>query len=154
MTVSSTTVAQLPDLPLTCLSTAKYKSTHDSFKGKNTVIDFWTTKCTRCPEALDRLDSLATDPKYLNVQFSSVVLDTCDGARNIIETPDDHPRWGNVHHYYLNEEYRSVAKEALGFRQVPFYVVLNEEGEITQKGGKRDIDFEVVPGVIRQEEDE
>jgi len=44
-----------------------------------------------------------------------------------------------------------MAKEALGFRQVPFYVVLNEEGEITQKGGKSEIDFDAVPGVVRRD---
>eukprot|EP00555_Chaetoceros_dichaeta_P006960 CAMPEP_0198255928 /NCGR_PEP_ID=MMETSP1447-20131203/5946_1 /TAXON_ID=420782 /ORGANISM="Chaetoceros dichaeta, Strain CCMP1751" /LENGTH=182 /DNA_ID=CAMNT_0043942429 /DNA_START=109 /DNA_END=657 /DNA_ORIENTATION=- len=149
-----TVLAQLPDLPLTCLSTAEHKSMHDEFKGKNHVIDFWTTKCTRCPEALDRIDSMAQDAKYSNVRFTSIVLDNCDGARNIIETPDDEPRWGNVGHYHLDEEYRTVAKEALGFRQVPFYVVLNEEGEVVQKGGKREIDFEAVPGVIREEKEE
>ena len=94
---------------------------------------------------------MAQDPRY--VRFTSVVLDTCDGARNIIETPDDRPRWGTVGHYHLDDEYRDEAKEALGFRQVPFYVVLNEDGDIVQKGGKRDIDFEAVPGVIHQEEE-
>ena len=77
---------------------------------------------------------MAQDPRY--VRFTSVVLDTCDGARNIIETPDDWPRWGNVGHYHLDDEYRDEAKEALEFRQVPFYVVLNEDDDIVQKGGR------------------
>ena len=35
----------------------------------------------------------------------------------------------------------------LGFKQVPFYVVLNEEGDIVQMGSKKKIDFDNLPGM-------
>ena len=96
---------------------------------------------------------MAQKPEYADVQFTSIVLDECDGARNIIETPDE-PRWKNIKHYYLDREYKEDAKAALGFHQVPFYVVLNDRGEIVQKGSKKQIDFERIPGVSFEEEKE
>lgn len=147
MTISTTSTT-LPELPLTCLNTAEFQSTSEAFKGKNTVIDFWTTKCTRCPAALDNLDSLAQKPEYSNVKFTSIVLDECDGARNIIEQNDE-PRWKNLDHFYMDKNFKETAKSSLGFNQVPFYVVLNDRGEIVQKGSKKDIDFEAIPGIVR-----
>ena len=93
---------------------------------------------------------MATQPEYQNVEFTSIVLDECDGARNIIEQ-DDEPRWQNINHFYMDKEFKETAKEALGFNQVPFYVVLNEKGEIVQKGSKKNIDFDEVPGIVRPE---
>ena len=42
----------------------------------------------------------------------------------------------------------------LGFKQVPFYVVMDENGEITQSGSGRQVDFHEVPGVVRPEPDQ
>ena len=112
--------------------------------------DFWTTKCTRCPDALDQLEEMAQDKRFSNVQFSSIVLDECDGARNIIEEPDEKPRWENIDHYHMDIDYKETAKQILGFNQVPFYVVLNEDGMIVQKGSKKQINFDSVPGVIQK----
>ena len=92
---------------------------------------------------------MATSPEYANVQFTSIVLDECDGARNIIEEPDEEPRWGNINHYYMDTDYKELVKASLGMKQVPFYVVLNENGEIVQKGSKKQVDFESIPGIIK-----
>jgi len=91
---------------------------------------------------------MAEKPEYSKVDFYSIVLDECDGARNIIEK-DNEPRWKNVNHFYMDKEFKETAKAALGFNQVPFYVVLNEKGEIVQKGSKKQIDFETIPGFVR-----
>ena len=92
---------------------------------------------------------MATSPEYANVQFTSIVLDECDGARNIIEEPDVEPRWSNINHYYMDTDYKELVKASIGLKQVPFYVVLNENGEIVQKGSKKQVDFESIPGVIK-----
>ena len=113
--------------------------------------DFWTTKCERCPEALDNLNEMACLPKYANVRFISIVLDECDGARNIIETPNDKRRWSNIHHYYMDTEFKEHTKSVLGMKQVPFYVILNKYGEIVQKGSKKQVNFEDIPGMIRHQ---
>mmetsp|Transcript_6119 Transcript_6119/g.7760 ORF Transcript_6119/g.7760 Transcript_6119/m.7760 type:complete len:170 (+) Transcript_6119:94-603(+) len=143
----------LPDLPLTCLKSAEFKKSSDAFEGKNVVIDFWTTKCERCPDALDNLNNLAALPEYSNVKFTSIVLDECDGARNIIETPSDEPRWNNMQHFYMDKELKEQTKSRLGMKQVPFYVVLNNRGEIVQKGSKKQVDFDDIPGMEKVEEE-
>eukprot|EP00571_Detonula_confervacea_P014711 CAMPEP_0172298464 /NCGR_PEP_ID=MMETSP1058-20130122/1112_1 /TAXON_ID=83371 /ORGANISM="Detonula confervacea, Strain CCMP 353" /LENGTH=171 /DNA_ID=CAMNT_0013007739 /DNA_START=57 /DNA_END=572 /DNA_ORIENTATION=- len=137
----------LPDLPLTNIGNAEFTATTAAFSGENTVIDFWTTKCTNCPDALDNLNDLAADERYKNVKFSSICLDSCDGARNIIDK-DDSPRWDKVSHFFMDHEHKEEAKKILGFKQVPFYVVLNEEGEIVQMGSKKYIDFDNLPGMV------
>lgn len=47
-------------------------------------------------------------------------------------------------------EHKEQAKKILGFKSVPFIVVLNEEGEIVQMGSKKQIDFGNVPGMIKE----
>jgi len=140
----------IPKLPLVCLKTADFKNTKQIVKGKNTVIDFWTTRCTQCPDALDKLDDMAQDPKYKDVQFISICCDKLDGARDFIERDDD-LRWQNVNHYFMDKDDKETAKKLLGFKQVPFYVVMDENGSITQSGSGRQVDFEEVPGVVRPE---
>mmetsp|Transcript_3574 Transcript_3574/g.5488 ORF Transcript_3574/g.5488 Transcript_3574/m.5488 type:complete len:191 (+) Transcript_3574:89-661(+) len=150
MTVQTPSNMELPDFPITCLKTADQKSTATAFQGQNTVIDFWTTKCTRCPAALDKLDAMKSENKYSNIEFVSVCCDKLDGAREIIEK-DDRPRWNNVAHYFMDEDTKEEAKRVLGFASVPFYVVVNEDGEIVQKGNSNQVDFETIPGIKRQE---
>eukprot|EP00934_Nitzschia_sp_Nitz4_P002262 Nitzschia sp. Nitz4//scaffold141_size107518//80108//80762//NITZ4_004290-RA/size107518-augustus-gene-0.97-mRNA-1//-1//CDS//3329536330//2262//frame0 len=147
------TVSNLPQLPLLCLKTADSTRTQEVVRGKPTIIDFWTTRCTRCPDALDKLNNMAQDPMYENVQFVSICCDKLDGARDIIEKEDD-LRWQNVNHYFMEQTDKEFAKQELGFKSVPFYVVLDEEGTITQKGNHGAIDFEDVPGIVRPVEEE
>ena len=110
------------------------------------AVDFWTTKCTRCPDALDQLNELAADERYKKVKFASIVCDSCDGARNIIDK-EDSPRWDKVSHFFMDHDHKEEAKKILGFKQVPFYVVLDENGEIVQMGSKKQIDFDNIPGM-------
>jgi hypothetical protein len=91
---------------------------------------------------------MAQDPKYENVQFISICCDKLDGARDIIEQDDD-LRWQNVSHYFMDQKDKEQAKKVLGFKSVPFYVVLDESGSIQQKGNQTMIDFDEVPGVVR-----
>ena len=92
---------------------------------------------------------MAASPIYKNVKFVSVCCDLCDGAREILEQTDE-PRWSNIDHYFMGFEYKEMAKKVLGFKTVPFYVVLNEEGDIVQMGGKKQIDFDNIPGMVKE----
>ena len=83
------------------------------------------------------------------MKFASICCDSCDGARNIIDK-DDIPRWGKISHFFMANEHKEEAKKILGFKQVPFYVVLNKDGDIVQMGTKKDIDFEEIPGIVQQ----
>ena len=118
-----------------------------------TNVDFWTTKCTRCPNALDQLNELAADERYQKVKFASIVCDSCDGARNIIDK-EDKPRWEKVSHFFMDHDHKEEAKKILGFKQVPFYVVLNANGDIVQMGSKKQIDFDNLPGMEKPKVEE
>lgn len=93
---------------------------------------------------------MAQDPKYENVRFVSICCDKLDGARDIIEKEDD-LRWQHVDHYYMDSVHKEQAKKILGFKSVPFYVVVDEMGGIQQKGNEKAVDFDDVPGVVRPE---
>lgn len=54
----------------------------------------------------------------------------------------------------MDQENKEEAKKILGFKQVPFYVVLNEEGDIVQMGSKKYIDFDNLPGMIQPKSEE
>ena len=90
---------------------------------------------------------MAKDSKYANVQFVSICCDKLDGARDIIEKDDD-LRWQNVAHYFMEKSDKEEAKKMLGFKSVPFYVVLDENGAITQLGNEKNVNFDEVPGVV------
>ena len=69
-------------------------------------------------------------------------------AREIIDR-DDAPRWDRLEHFFMDREHKEEAKRVLGFGRVPFYVVLNEYGDIVQMGSKKHIDFDSLPGMVQ-----
>lgn len=85
---------------------------------------------------MDHLNELATENPDVN--FVSICCDSCDGARDIIERDED-VRWAAVQHYFMAQQDKETAKKVLGFKQVPFYVVLGEEGQLLDKGNKVDL---------------
>ena len=91
---------------------------------------------------MDKLDELASQNED-NMRFLSICCDRLDGAREIIER-DDELKWRNVLHYFMEEKDKETAKRILGFKQVPFYVILDEDGSIEEMGNK--VDLEVVVG--------
>ena len=78
------------------------------------------------------------------------MCDSCDGARDIIEQ-EDKPKWDKITHFFMDHDDKEEAKRVLGFKQVPFYVVLDKDGDIVQMGSKKQIDFDNIPGVIKEE---
>jgi hypothetical protein len=93
---------------------------------------------------LDRLNERAKEVSdQEDVQFLSIVCDKLDGAREIIER-DDELRWNNLDHYFMEHKDKEQAKKVLGFKSVPFYVVLDTQGEIVQLGNK--INWDAIPG--------
>lgn len=120
--------------------------------GAHLFSDFWTTGCVRCPDALDKMNERAEDPKYEDVQFISICCGaSCDAAREILEKPRER-RWANIAHYFMEFDDKEMAKKVLGFKAVPFYVMLNNQGEILQMGNK--VNWNDVPGMERDEDKE
>jgi hypothetical protein len=110
--------------------------------------DLWTTRCTRCPAALDILNQFAIDPTRTDegnvdtedassVQCISICCgDTLDGAREIIEVTKL-PRWGAIQHYFMAHHDKERCKELLKFRQVPFYIVFSSNGTLLYHGNQK-----------------
>ena len=146
-----TNSTQSPTSPSLSLAPAK-TSAHPRASCFVRNADFWTTGCTNCPSALDELNDLAADERYERVKFASICCDSCDGAREIIDR-DDAPRWDRLEHFFMDHEHKEEAKRVLGFGRVPFYVVLDEYGDIVQMGSKKHIDFDNLPGMVHSKED-
>mmetsp|Transcript_15969 Transcript_15969/g.17743 ORF Transcript_15969/g.17743 Transcript_15969/m.17743 type:complete len:129 (+) Transcript_15969:231-617(+) len=83
---------------------------------------------------------MAMDPNFLSLEFISICIDNLDGAREIIEENDE-LKWQNISHYYMDFESKEEAKRSLEFNSVPFYVMLDEHGNIIQKGGEKQVSF-------------
>jgi hypothetical protein len=81
-----------------------------------------------------------------SIEFVSICLGgTIDTAREILEEPDI-PRWNLMKHYYMDFQSKEIAKQILGFRTVPYYLVF--EGDVlTQSSNK--IDLDTLPGRIK-----
>ena len=82
---------------------------------------------------------MAREKQRSSIQFISVCCDSFDGAIGIIDKGTS-LRWQHVSHYFMEPNDKEEAKQVLGFASVPFYVVINREGIIEQKGGARKID--------------
>ena len=95
---------------------------------------------------------MAQNPENSDIQFVSICCDKLDGAREIIEKDDD-LRWQHISHYFMEPDDKEIAKAILGFKSVPFYVFLNENGEIEQMGGNKAVDFDRLPGRVVPEQD-
>jgi len=145
-----TAMATPPPLALTNLSTADDTTLTTILESnRRVIIDFWTTPCTRCPAALDKLNATAQSPEFADYKIISINCGNdqfhCDDARNIIEAPDSSPRWSSIDHYYAPLAEKEKAKAFFGFAQVPFYAAI-VDGMVVAKGGTK-FDFLALPGI-------
>lgn len=105
-------------------------------------VDLWTTRCTRCPAALDTLNEFAagvTDPDDIATSMQCVSIccgDTLDGAREIIEATKL-PRWSAIQHFFMAYNDKERFKQLLQFRQVPFYIVFDRNGTLLYSGNQK-----------------
>lgn len=143
---------ELLSLPIMCLSTATELTVRDLVANKNIIIDLWTTRCTRCPDALDKLNYEASQIDLLNesTEFVSICLGgTVDAAREILEEPSV-PRWIHMSHYFMDNDSKEKAKQILQFKTVPYYIVCNDNNEIVEAGNKC-MDLKTLPGRTQPE---
>ena len=177
--MSDTVIEDILSLPIVCLTTANFGLTiSDIVNGRNSIIgkpcgwvvetnrffsltisdplspyvfiiDLWTTRCTRCPAALDFLNDCAlANPCSMDqeqhVQYVSICCgDSIDGAREIIEAPPI-PRWNAMRHFFMAFDDKERAKQLLNFRQVPFYVALDRHGKLVYSGNKKPENFDAL----------
>ncbi|CAN0061529.1 unnamed protein product, partial [Ectocarpus sp. 4 AP-2014] len=117
---------------------------------KATVYDFWTTRCTNCPAALDALDSIAFARP--SVAFVAVNIDDSGAARELVSQAASEGRWTrrgksrvfSLAHVHLEEDEKERAKDILGMRTVPFYVVVGEDGKVLRHGSAKTLPLKTV----------
>ncbi|CAM9334266.1 unnamed protein product [Scytosiphon promiscuus] len=102
---------------------------------KTTVYDFWTTRCTNCPAALDALDAIARQRP--SVKFVGVNIDDAVAAGELINQAASEGRWTGLTHAHLAEDEKEKAKDILGMKTVPFYVVVSEDGTVLRHGSAK-----------------
>lgn len=96
--------------------------------------DWWTTKCKRCPEALESFneDASNTNPDVLKIAICCGHENQgIDEVRNILHDPED-PRWSNLDHYFIDFSAKEEAKCYFGFEQVPFFQIIDDSGSVVQ----------------------
>ena len=91
-------------------------------QGRNTVLDLWHTRCSRCPAALDRLnDEAAANPE---VQFIACALSLGEGDLERVQMMI--VQWPNLRHVFLDEEAKERIKDEFAVSSVPYSIAVNE----------------------------
>ena len=103
------------------------------------VIDFWHSKCTKCPAALEKLNEISN--KYNNVKFYACALSLEEGDVDLItDIIDD--SWENLTNLYLTIDGKEQIKKIFDFNSVPFSVIISKDGTILNKGDPKNIQFD------------
>ena len=123
------------------LETKENESITSLCQGNYLVIDFWHTKCTKCPLALEKLNDMTKD--YPNVNFASCALSLVEDDIDIIsDLVED--SWDNLKKLYLTINDKEKAKEIFGFKAVPYCLIFSPSGELVASNDPKEIDFESV----------
>lgn len=134
------TSVMLPDTEVLILSDGQktVSTIRDACKGKRGVIDFWTTKCVRCPAALSNLNDQAGSKNDEEVYIACALS---QGENNEDDVADFIDEWENLTHLFVKMENKDAIKQHFGFSQVPFYVVFDQEGSIVGSGDSKNFDY-------------
>ena len=122
-------------------------STLGAFRaGRPLLIDFWTTRCVKCPAALSHLDAEAL--KHPAVTFASCALSLglADQGTQAQVLELCRGQWANLSHLYMSVEEKEKAKKQFGFKAVPFCVAFAADGKVLYTGDPAKLDFGAVFG--------
>mmetsp|Transcript_18239 Transcript_18239/g.26667 ORF Transcript_18239/g.26667 Transcript_18239/m.26667 type:complete len:159 (-) Transcript_18239:205-681(-) len=122
------------DFSVTLLGDDSTSTIHKVANSRVMVIDFWTTKCTRCPAALDKLNDMAEEKP--DVVFVSCCLNDKEVAADMVDG-----NWENMTHIFVEPEIKEQLKSKFAFSQVPYCVVISQNNEVLASGSPRDMDI-------------
>lgn len=100
------------------------------------VVDFWNERCTRCPEALAKLDHMASEKASL-IDFVACALSTSEDAsiERVKEVLGEN--FEHLGHAHMSFDAKERLKTLLSFSTLPFCIVCDRRGEIVWKGDPR-----------------
>jgi len=124
------------DYSLVCLLSGEKTSLGAVAKGKKTVIGFWTTVCPRCPRSLDVIEGFAAAQAYRPVEFMTVCCDDEVYGRHMVlqSFSVSNPEHRRVSHFFAPAPVKVSLKSLFGFESVPYYVMLDEGGQVIYSG--------------------
>ena len=118
----------------TSLSLRELQMQHNN---KPMVIDFWHTKCSRCPAALEKLNNESEN--HSEILFVSCALSQGVGNKDI--AADLSCDWNNLTHIWMDLEEKEQAKKEFNFTSVPFYVVVGRDGIVIASGEPKTMNY-------------
>eukprot|EP00316_Scyphosphaera_apsteinii_P021761 CAMPEP_0119299210 /NCGR_PEP_ID=MMETSP1333-20130426/1322_1 /TAXON_ID=418940 /ORGANISM="Scyphosphaera apsteinii, Strain RCC1455" /LENGTH=174 /DNA_ID=CAMNT_0007300567 /DNA_START=38 /DNA_END=562 /DNA_ORIENTATION=+ len=137
--------AQVSNHTFTILETGAASSLSAFRAGRPMVLDFWHTRCTNCPAALNKLDRMASSGKYPGVVFAACAIslgtDMTD-QEHTLEMLDG--EWESLKHLWMSFDEKEIAKAEYGFSSVPFCAVFATDGSVVSMGDPQSIDFTVL----------
>jgi ribonucleotide reductase beta subunit family protein with ferritin-like domain len=105
-------------------------STTYSLLGTDTVVELWSTQCTRCPKALDDLS---------NTSLEATSPETCYAALCIDSNPKDiryfhEIKHKGIDHFFLAPDDARNIRTEYNIKQVPYYFAVDKTGQILYNG--------------------
>ena len=110
--------------------------------GKPAIVDFWTTRCERCPAALSKLAK--NFGGRTDVQVMSVCLDDAEIAAEMVE------EWPGMTHCFATLEMKEIAKKMFNFKFVPHLVVVGPSGDILLSQSAVGLDKDTINSALSQ----
>eukprot|EP01038_Epipyxis_sp_PR26KG_P007111 gene7111-9704_t len=134
-------MSSLPEINVLVLSNENGLSTSLSnfCHGKAGVIDFWHTKCVRCPAALEKMNQNAASLENGDTMFIACALSQGEG--NEEDVKDLSADWDGLIHLFMDLTGKEQAKTSFGFNSVPFCVVFDQNGLIVASGDPKSFDY-------------
>jgi thiol-disulfide isomerase/thioredoxin len=109
--------------------------------GRPLVLDFWNTRCVKCPTALAKMDSLASK---LSASVTFVACALSLGSQSTIDDVEELAGvFPNLEHVYMDFDTKERVKKALNFTSLPFALAYDANTNIICKGDPMSVDFAV-----------
>ena len=126
-----------------------------SLAGHRLVVEFWHTKCTRCPAALQRMEEQAAEGAkakvmekevsskeagatpstlYLACALSTSPTDDAGERRRVEDLLEDGEAFPHLMHAFMTFAQKEEAKKRFGFTAVPHCVILDADGAVGFSG--------------------
>jgi len=102
-----------------------------SQKGKVIYIDFWATWCAPCKAEMPNSKELIKKYAGKDIAFVFICLDS--NEKNWKLDLSQLQLAGS--HYFCNQEQSRGIRKGLGIEGIPFYVLIDKHGQITESGG-------------------
>lgn len=116
-------------------------TTLDVFRaGRPLVLDFWNTRCSKCPTALAKMDSLASKFSASTISVACA-LSLGSQSTTIDDVEELAGAFPNLEHVYMDFDTKERVKKTLNFTSLPFAVAYDSNANIICQGDPMNVEF-------------